>query len=204
MNHCTHHVYAWVSGYGLTVIPHGPYRMRFGSYGDNVLEIEHGSLYARITAEGGGYTSQIADGTASLYDVVHIESGPEDTRWMIETTPYRCLLPADYWLCSTGNDISLFNLVGPHEALIFFQSPKRMPPVAELVGEGQTVEDMELDGEVGWIELSYTHDGVPHRQRHTVLRRRPGNLALTVQAPADHFDDARRTMETVAGSLAFA
>jgi len=203
MTHCATHVFARVAGYGLVVTPYAPYRLRCGPCGDNVLEVEHGTRYARITAGKGGYTGRIAEGTGSLFEVVDIQAGPDAADWMIETTGYRCLLPKDYWLCSTSSTVSLFDLFGPRDELLYFQSPHRLPPVSELVAPGQKVEDAGVDGDVGWIELSYSHDGVAYRQRHDVLARQPGNLALTVQAPAAAFESARETGVMVAGSLEY-
>jgi hypothetical protein len=120
---------------------------------------------------------------------------------MIETRCYRCHFPEDHWLCSTDGNLSVLDLVGPRDVVICLQSPRILPPLSELVVPGQQVEEMEATGETGWIELSYSYQGVAYRQRHRVLAREPGNLAITVQAPSPEFDDARTTMESVASSL---
>jgi hypothetical protein len=199
-----HHVYAVASGFGLRVIPYAPYKMRHGSCGENVLEVQHGAKYAQVHPnKTGGHTSKIAEGTASLAEVVNVELGHESPTWIIEAEFYSCPFPKGYWLCSTDGQISQFELLGESDELIFFQSPKRMPPVAQLVANGQEVVRLQDDPETGWIELSYDHDGIAHRQRHQVLTRTPHNLALTVQAPSDVFDGAREAMLSMANGLRF-
>lgn len=199
MHQSNHHVFGTVTGYELKVIPYAPFRIRYGAYGANVLEVEHRDKYAQIIAENGGYRSKIAEGTESLFDVVDIESGLKKDTWMIDTSLFICHFPEGFWLYSTDGAVTPFDLVGPQNELIYFQSPRNIPKISEMVAPGQKVEDLKEEGAQKWIELSYPHDGTVYRQRHHVLN----NLILTVQAPEKVFGDAVKVANVIIESLEF-
>ena len=60
-----------------------------------------------------------------------------------------------------------------------------VPPVAELVGPGQTRTAGEDDAEPPWIEVGYAHDEEAWTQRHYRIERDGKVVLVTAQAPTD-------------------
>ena len=192
-----HHVLAVVSGHGLRVIPHAPYRIGHGpSERDVDVEVDRdgATLMARILADGtGGYRSGLAEGTPSLGAVLDVEQGP-DGPWRIETGLYTCAFPAGFVLHSVpaGSPVP-FELVDPDGAMVFLQTPHRLPAITRLAGPEQHV----TASGPGWVELTYVHDGRAWWQRHEL---RPPHV-VTAQAPASLHARAAAALRAVVDSL---
>lgn len=203
----THHALARVSGYGLLVLPYAPYQMRYGSPTDNTLEIVHTPgeerRYAVVWTSEGGYQSKLSRGTSSLLDVADIGLGATGPDWIIETSIFTCTWPRLYWLASSGDEIAPFYLIGPDGELIFIQRPRQLLEVGEMAGPDQQVIDSADEGDAGWIELEYMHEGVTWRQRHSLVGRIPPMpVIVTVQAPQAFFKQAKLEADRLAESLA--
>ncbi|MEW4528297.1 hypothetical protein [Maioricimonas sp. JC845] len=204
----THHVYTRVCGFGLTVVPRAPYRIRHAPEPPDAIDVEYdspeGERFARLIPDNGGYRSRISPQTSSLYDVLGIEAGPNLDRWRIETSVFTCCWPAGYTICSNSfpQDPSPFDLLGPHREMIYVQRPRNLPDVAELSAPGQTVVRIERTGTSEWIDLAYEHDGQKWRQRHEVVTLDGERTAVTTQAPDEFADEAVSAARAVAESLA--
>src|SRR5215207_4912674 len=127
------HVYTVASGFGLRVIPvAAPYELAIGPQ-PGQLDIDRWAgdthLFARMTPMDGGYSSELAEGTGSLHDVVDIETGPAFTSWWLETSVFRVPLPPGWRAITEGapDSPSMFDLIGPNDAVIYVQTPRRIP-----------------------------------------------------------------------------
>lgn len=187
-----HHVYAVAAGFGLRVIPLAPpYAFTLGP-DPAELDVERntaaGDLFARLTPVGGGYTSKIAEGVPSLYDVVDVTAGPPFDRWWIQTTAYRVPLPAEWKAVAGGTvDPCVFDLVGPGGALMFVQVATTTRAPESLLGPGQRIVHGGRDARSSWVELRYQYDGEEWTQRHDIVEAGRLCLALTVQARSTAF-----------------
>ena len=203
----TGHVFARLAGFGLTVTPFAPFRMRYAEEPADAIDIEYdsaeGRLFARLIPDNGGYKSKIDQNTKSLYDVVDVDPGPDWGYWRIETTVFTCGWPAELALCSNSDAVpSPFDLVGDHGELVYVQHPSRVPDVADMCAPNQTVLNMERGSDADWIELEYEHGGAVWRQRHVVVEREGRRLAVTMQSPLDYSAEAATAAHQVARSLA--
>lgn len=202
------HVYARVSGFGLTVIPFAPFQMIRSDEVDHALDIQHSQqqhrLFARVIPDGDGrYKSQIGQATESLYDVADIAPGPHSTDWVIETSVATCRWPAGYELCSNNfpDDPGPFDLIGPYQELIYTQQPRRMPDVKDMCAPGQTVLDIQHTPASDWIELQHSHEGAMWFQRHEVVKTLQHPMAVTSQCRAEFRTGTTAAARQVAESL---
>ena len=85
---------------------------------------------------------------------------------------------------------SPFLLVGPAGSAIYLQGPyarDRIPPLAQLVGPGQTLVDQQSEAAFDVVELAYEHAGGAWRQSHHLVNLDGEHrLVITAQTPATH------------------
>jgi len=182
------HVYVAASGFGLRVIPKSaPYRYAL-SAAPTGLDVERNDgrswLFARLIPDGGGYTSQVADNTPTLADVLDVVEGPSWDRWWLDTSVYQVPLPAG-WIAASANGPSFFDLVGPSNALMFVQTPARLGTLSDVRTPDQQVVSTGADADSEWVDLSYRHNERPWLQRHHLRRLGRVNLVVTAQAPVE-------------------
>lgn len=191
-----HHVFCTLVGFGLRVIPRAPFRVRLAPGGrPPALEVEHdgpaGTASARVLPDDrGGHACEPSEAA----HVLDVEPGPAaDDAWLVDAPFVRFPLPADFCLHSVPADSpSPFDLVGPDDALIYAQAPRRLPPLERMFGPGQRA----VARGATWIELEYEHDGRPWWQRHELFG---DGVVFTAQAPAERADPTRAAL---AGLLA--
>lgn len=183
------HVFTVASGFGLRIVPvAAPYELASGPE-RHQLDVERRvgdtHLFARVTATDGGYTSQLGAGTGSLHDVVDIETGPAFTAWWLETSVYRIPLPNGWRAIADGvpDAPSRFDLVGPGGALIYVQTPKRIPASTAMVAPGQVLHDEGRDARSRWVDVRYRHDQHEWAQRHDVVELEGVTCVVTTQCP---------------------
>jgi hypothetical protein len=179
------HVYVAASGFGLRVIPKSPpYRFAL-SAAQAHLDVERHDgrswLFARVIPHDGGYQSNLAEHTGSLADVVDVVVGPQWNQWWLDTSVYRVPLPAG-WTATSADGPSKFDLAGPGGALIFVQTPSRLPALSDMRTPDQRIVSTGADAHSEWVDLAYVHDGTEWRQRHHLRRLDDVNIVLTAQA----------------------
>jgi len=210
------HVFARLSGHGLTLIPLSPYRFeRAGGSAADAVRLTHAvpegtravTVTPRPMPRPGAPRVACAPGTASLEEVGGLQEGPWLDHWRIETALFTLAWPEGLALQSARDDHRppAFELHGEQGALMFFQGPfgaEKLPPLARMAGLGQRVVATGEGPRHRWVELHYRHEGRAWVQRHALIDLRPGStLVLSAQAPEEA---ARRTMaqmEEVARSV---
>ncbi len=201
------HVFTVASGFGLRVIPvSAPYELAVGPE-PNQLEIERSvggkQLCARVTAADGGYTSKLAEGTASLFDVVDVVSGPGFDSWWLETGVFHVPLPHGWRALASGavDRGSVFDLIGPDDALIFVQTPSKMPSLDEVAAPGQRVHQRGAGEHSRWVELRYEHEGREWTQRHDFVDRDGLRCIVTSQCVEASSAATAKARDEVVGAL---
>ena len=193
------HVLAAVSGHGLRVIPSAPpYRIVLGATAHAIeVHVDRGgaTLIARVIADGtGGYRTGLGEGTPSVADVLDVEEGSIADAWQIDTSDFRCALPAGFVLCSSAPDApTAFDLVNPDGSVVFVQTPAKLPALTRMCGPDQRVSGSGAR----WVELTYLHDGLAWWQRHEIV----GRHLVTAQALASFAAGALTAARAMIDSL---
>lgn len=197
------HVYVWISGYGLTVVPFAPYEIKFGTDGPATLDIRHftskGNLFARLIADQmGGYRSKIDQHTKSLFDVTDIAEGAKAPYWQIETSWFCCNWPEGYSLFSTEypDDSVLFEMTNNHNDLIFIQNGMNAPQLSDMYSPEQRV--ININESTNTIEIEYDNQDNTFYQRHQKIIKNNINIVLSAQS----LYERSRTVTSVAASIA--
>lgn len=202
------HVFSVASGFGLRVIPKSPFRFTISDE-PSELDVEHqtnaGWLFARVVPDKlGGYKSKISEITESLFEVVDVVSGPDFDHWHLETHLFAFELPYGFMAQSFGNPgDGPFDLLGPHESLIFSQIVRDLPPVRDLCAPNQTILSTGRSDSTTWAELSYAHQGITWFQRLEVFGRSELSVVFTAQAPEKHKDCVKQALESICQTIKF-
>jgi hypothetical protein len=180
------HVYARLSGFGWTLLPHAPFRFERVPHRPELLLVETNvqgvPKRAKLDFSRPNPAIELNQGTDGLEEILDFTEGPMCDHWRIETTVYSIRWPEGFAVQSQQEPPG-FDLLGPNGTLIFLQGPfdpRNLPPPAEMVGEGQSVHQLGRN----WVELSYLHDGVPWRQTHRLVAFGQDVVVVTSQAPA--------------------
>ncbi|HEX7296723.1 MAG TPA: hypothetical protein VF251_13275, partial [Pyrinomonadaceae bacterium] len=102
---------------------------------------------------------------------------------------------------SGSADPSVFDLVGPDDSMIYVQVPRRIPPLEQMVADGQELFERGKYAAGDWITVRYTHDGHLYCQRHVVVRKEKLTAVVTLQCRMDSMLLAAPTHEFVANAL---
>jgi hypothetical protein len=125
---------------------------------------------------------------AVAFETADVADGPNWPAWWLQTHPYRVPLPVGWTAHASGSvDPSPFDLVGPHDSLMFIQRPRRVPPLEELVAPGQRAVDRGSLSAGDWITVQYTHEGLNYLQRHVRAPVGPTMAVVTLQSREDVF-----------------
>ncbi len=201
------HVYTRLGGFRLTVIPRAPFRIERTESVHDAVDVSYhsprGRLFARLIPHEGGYKSQIDQHTASLYDVLDVEPGPDLDDWRLKTSVFTCAWPRGYVLGSNNfpHDPSPFDLVGKNHEMISIQQPRNMPALEAMCGPNQTIEHIEKSAEGEWIDVEYSHNGDEWMQRHQIVAAEDLRFVVSLQAPRPHFSMAAIAALQVAQSI---
>lgn len=210
------HVFARISGHGLTLIPLSPYRFERtgGSAADAVRltrQVPGGERAVTVTPRPlprpGAPQVACAPGTGSLEEVGGLQEGPWLKQWRIETALFTLAWPEGLALQSARDDSRppAFELHGEQGAFMFFQGPfseQRLPALQRMAGLGQRVVATGEGPRHRWVELAYRHEGRDWVQRHALIELRPGStLVLSAQAPAEVAERTMALMEEAARSV---
>ena len=198
------HVFARVIGFGCTLLPRAPYRFEQRTDGGPALEIGHGERSVVLRLRGGARAFTLGSGVAEVGDVVDVSDGPAHDYWRIETSVYSMRWPAGYVLASSPDGASMFDLLGPDDALMYLQGPfplERLPSFERVAAPGQQIVATGVKSGVPFVELSYEHDGIPWRQRHYRIEHGNTAVMLTTQAPLANASAAQAASELLIGSL---
>ena len=177
------HVFARLSGHGLTLIPLNPYRFeRTGGGAADPVRLTHwlpdGERAVTVTPRPmprpGAPQVACAPGTASLDEVGGLQEGPWLDHWRIETALFTLAWPAGLSVVSAKDDSRppAFELHAEQGAFMFFQGPfseQKLPPLQRMAGLGGVRGD---GGEiVAALHLRVRHPAalVSEHQRHRAL-----------------------------------
>jgi hypothetical protein len=194
------HVFTAVTGFGVRLIPKAPpYRYRLGPGSSVDVERSMGDAWrsARVDPTEGSRSEQA---TRDLADVLDIQTGPKWDRWWLDTSLFRVPLPAG-WVAASTEGPCPFDLLGPADALIFVQTPRRLPPIGEMRSPEQSVVQTGSTSRSDWIEVRYVLNGVEWRQRHDVLQVPGINLVVTGQATAGDMPATVKAQDELVAAL---
>jgi len=191
--------FARLAGHGVTLAPRLPFRLeRHGGRGGDAVVASwrpSAGLPRRLVLVpgAGGCRVELGAGVASAAEVAEIAAGPGTPAWRIETPAFSMGWPEGFAM-QPGPDPGTapgFDLVAPGGVLLFPQGPYPAGGLAgrhALAGPGQrVVGEGEVDG-AGWIELAYTQELTPWRQRHALVGVGARILLLTLEAPESSVD----------------
>lgn len=188
------HVHARLAGHGVTVVPQVPFRFERhgGRGGDAVVATWRpaAGLPRRLVLVPGeaGCRVELGAGVAAAAEVAEVAAGPARAAWRIETSAFSMGWPEGFVLQSGPDPASPpgFDLVAPGGVLLFPQGPFPAAALAgrrALAGPGQRVVGEGEEPGAGWIELAYTQELTPWRQRHALVPVGARILLVTLQAP---------------------
>jgi hypothetical protein len=174
----THHVFAWATGFGWTVVPFAPYR--FEMLGERGLRVEHQSVEGRkaavltVSGECQGYEVVLEPGTAELSEVAEVFAGPKWYHWRVTSDVLHCSWPKGFAFVSLpGTKPPVFEWVGPDESRVWIRGPilaSTLPPPDRLGTPDQRVEKINSLANGPLVELTYRHDNEPWRMFHAIHR----------------------------------
>lgn len=204
------HVFARLTGFGLTLVPIWPYNFRRSPHTPGTVSVTRwvGETAQTATVTGGGDSPAIAlTGVEAVDQVVDVLEGPDERVWRIETSPYSVEWPEGFEIDSppAGDNSSPFHLWGPNGSLIYPQGPlkrERIPSLTELAGPGQTIIARQNGPGFDAVDLAYEHEGADWRQSHHLVPFGADRvLIITAQSPAAHAALTRQAAEIVARSV---
>jgi hypothetical protein len=202
------HVFTVASGFGLRVIPAAaPYELATGPSPED-LEIDRWvrdrHLSARVTPQAGRYSIQLGEGTGSLNDVVDIETGPAFTAWWLETSVYRVPLVHGWRAIVEGvpDQASMFDLIGPADALIYVQTPRRIPAPSAMAAPGQRLHRQGRGARSVWAELRYEHEQREWTQRHDIVELDGVTCVVTSQCPVAALESIADARDAIVAGIA--
>ena len=192
----TGHVFVVASGFGKRVIPKAP-PFTFRLEANHTLAVGMGDLTATV-----GPDQSVADAAAKTADLADVTIGPAWPTWWLETHPYRVPLPAGWTAYASGGSApSVFDLVGPHESMIFIQVPRRVPALDQMVAPGQELIERGSFAAGDWIAVQYTEAGHVYIQRHVLVCVEKLTAVVTLQCLATAITLVAPTHESLADAL---
>jgi hypothetical protein len=206
------HVFARISGYHLTILPLAPFEYRQSTDDDHLLLLSHTTSsttkQATLRAYDDGYRVELAPNTASFDEVADLAPSAHAGAWLIETSMFAVSWPHDFAFVSpvdAGNP-SVFDLIGPDNALIYVQGPfvtTRLPALTDMGAPGQAITATGTTNERPWVELAYEHDSVTWFQRHYVIPFSSNRaLVVTMQTPQQQASRTITAAEILVQTLA--
>lgn len=214
------HVFAWVAGFGRTLMPYAPFRFERIEGRPRSIMVEHSGpagikqVVVAVSDDGRSVRVERARGTGETNEVVdviegaafpHWDHGAAHDHWRIESTVLSVGWPLGFAVRSVADAPPAFELVGPDESLIWVQGPlpvDRLPPLDQMEGPGQTTVGIEQTAGGSLVELRYQHDGAPWRMFHCIVDRyASAACVVTAQTPAPWREAVRSAVEEVAASL---
>jgi hypothetical protein len=195
------HVFARLSGFGLTLVPIWPYR--FHRDGDSVTVTHFANAGERTVTITPGTANPIGSAQGPAEEVVDVKLGPPTDSWRIETSRYSVEWPAEFEIDSPSADdtSSLFALFGPDEALIQLAGPypkERIRPFREYAAKGQTIVAHVRQPQYDLLRLDYLHGGVEWRQSYHFVAFSGAVLIVQTQSVGKGAEFAERAAELVA------
>jgi hypothetical protein len=203
------HVYARVTGFGWTLLPHAPFRFeRVPGRPRSVVAFHSAagmSRTAALTCEGARPAVDLGEATNDLGEVLDLLPGLALDHWRVETTVFTARWPEGFAVESSAKPPGFF-LRAPEGALIHIQGPlprARLPALTAMVGPGQKVRRHGHAPSWSWVELEYAHEGAPWKQTHRVLDSGTDyTCVVTAQCPQQLSALVEAAADEVAGSLA--
>src|SRR5262245_4357040 len=184
------HVFAWVAGFGWTLMPYAPFRFERVGGRPRSLSVEHssssgpGRIVITVSDDGRRVRSEPARQAGPPIHVVeviegaayeHWDHGAAYDHWRIETSVLSVRWPEGFVVESVAEPPPAFDLVGPDGARLWVQGPldpERLPPLDRMEGPGQTTERVFRSTGGPLVELRYLHDGGAWHMYHCVVERR--------------------------------
>lgn len=214
------HLFAWVAGFGWSVMPFTPCRISRWDGHPRSIVVEYLSTVGaqrallHVGEDGRSVETQVLEGTESAETVFELvrgaafefwNHGASYDDWHIETSLFVTCWPIGFSIRSVQNAPPPFELKGPGESLIWIQgplSPERLPPVDRFNGPGQETIEIAQGRGGTLIELSYQHNGTPWRMFHALVERYDGAVFIVSgQSPAVFRELVRDAVQEIASSL---
>ena len=124
----------------------------------------------------------MTEAAANAVDVADVTAGPAWPLWCLDTHVYRIPLPAGWTVHASGGvEPAVFDLVGPHDSMIYVQVPQRVPPLDEMVADGQQLVERGSFAAGDWVAVRYAHAGESYVQRHAVVNAKRVGAVVTLQ-----------------------
>ncbi|MGC4017095.1 MAG: hypothetical protein QM755_21670 [Luteolibacter sp.] len=195
------HVYARLSGHGLTVTPVASFIARVGE--EEALDIALPSgRFARIEPDAEGYVSRVNQSTTrSLSEVADITSGGKFPAWRVETGIFCSRIPRGFSVVTVDLESSQcpFEFRKDPQHLLFFQ----LPPPGMSVGEMIQKSDEVLSSDEAGNEITVRYEvaeGV-FRQRRKLRHLGGLTVCLTAQGPDEDFAPASDALDEIYSSI---
>ncbi|MFC0548893.1 hypothetical protein [Kutzneria chonburiensis] len=200
------HVFARLTGFGMTLIPIWPYTFDRVEHRPGSVKVTRWAGDTAHTAVVTGPADVELTGAESPGEVVEVLTGPAGSVWRIETSPFTIDWPEGFSIDSPPADdnSSPFLLFGPAGSAIYLQGPyrrDRIPPLTQLAGPGQTLVDQQSAAAFDAVELEYEQGGNTWRQTHHLVDLGDERLVITAQTPATHGIQVRAAAELMARSV---
>jgi hypothetical protein len=195
------HVFARVTGFGLTLIPMWPYR--FHRDGE-IVTVTHWTEAGERTVTVTPATAEpVGAAQGPVEEVLDVRAGPQTDSWRIETSRYSVAWPSDFDIDSPAADApsTPFDLFGPDEALIYLAGPypkERIRPFPEYAAKGQTIVAHVREPRYDLLRLDYLHDGAQWRQSYHFVDLSAAVLVVKTQSLAKGAEFAEHAAEVVA------
>jgi hypothetical protein len=178
------HVYARISGHGLTIIPRVPFRYERLADGLRLAHESPQGLRSVLLDRRGNVTLEGA--TAALEEVADVVDGPALADWRIESSTFTASWPEGFALYSRSKSPG-YELVGDGGTLVFPQGPLEgpLPPDERFAAPGQRIVATGVFADsIRAIELAYEHEGQEWTQRHYFVPFGRRTIIVTAQAVA--------------------
>ncbi len=206
----SHPVFARLSGFGWALVPFFPFLFERVPNRPRSVRAWHyaatGTRQATVSLNDKHPSVELGDETTRLEGVLDLVEAPALDDWRIETTVFSIRWPEFFAMQSSPEATAPgFDLHGPDGTLLYIQgplSPARLPALTSMAGPGQTVRRHGHSPRWAWVELDYTHNGVPWQQTHRVVSLGSEQICVvTVQSPERLAGQVDIAAEEVASSL---
>lgn len=190
------HVFVVAAGFGKRVIPKAP-PFELALEGDERLVVNMGARVAMIEP-----AQSVTEAAAKAVEVADVTAGPAWPRWCLDTHLYRIPLPVGWTAHASGGvEPAVFDLVGPHDSMIYVQIPQRVPPLDAMVAHGQELVERGSFAAGDWVCVRYAHAGESYVQRHAVVNTKWVGAVVTLQCREDALSLVAPTHEFVTNEL---
>ena len=179
------HAFTRVSGYGVALLPECGASLSATAIPTSIRIRVPGEPESTISIES---ARRELSGQASIFNAgIELTAGADTPSWQLETSVFTCDWPSGLELVIPEEAPNPpFYLLGPDQMSIWINGPlsrDKTPTAEKFRALGHTIRKASRTGEIGWIEVSYPHDGQSWMQRYYVVPwKRQEVLVVVMQA----------------------